>query len=169
MNETNDTLRNMVFMSISLDFDYEAMNLTTNEDKQFFVDQFKKDVVKVPITQTRVDSFGEPIDVVVGTVTEARQKRDYGVDVYACMWVHVDAEYLQEPTTEENMGLPVGKKLHIAAIHIDDIQEINKNFYDIMLKQRDLVEQMAVRTKEEKELTEELRQKVKEEEDKKDD
>ena len=82
---------------------------------------------------------------------------------------HVDAEYLQEPTTEENMGLPVGKKLHIAAIHIDDIQEINKNFYDIMLKQRDLVEQMAVRTKEEKELTEELRQKVKEEEDKKDD
>ena len=44
-------LKNTVFMTVPIFFDYEELELNTDEQKQAFIDIFLKEVVHIPLVQ----------------------------------------------------------------------------------------------------------------------
>ena len=135
-------LRNNVFMTIPIIFDYNKLELTTDEEKQNFINQFLKDVVNTPLTtqQKNIDSGNQ--DIVIGVITGGEQAEDYSVKLFALSIINIIPEFTQIPTTDSNAILPLAEKIKINNIYLDFEPDINQKYLDLVQLQKNISQKL---------------------------
>lgn len=135
-------LRNNVFMTIPIIFDYNKLELTTDEEKQNFINQFLKDVVNTPLTtkQNNID-LGDR-DIVIGVITGGEQAEDYSVKLFALSIINIIPEFTQIPTTDSNAILPLAEKIKINDIYLDFEPDINQKYLDLVQLQKNISQKL---------------------------
>lgn len=144
-------INNTIFMTIPIEVDYDLLQLTKEEDKQCFADMFIKEAIHIPITytSTKIDSDNNPIieTIVIGTVTEGKVTEDYNIHLFVMGIANVGVEFFQVPTIEENMMIPIGKRVKPSAINLSYDNDINKKHFDIVQKQREIADMIKQKIK----------------------
>ena len=144
-----EDVKNVIFLLIPLQFDFKALELNTKEEKDAFIERFIKDVENVPLTTVKKNEWDEPVEEIYGVINRAEKKDNYMVDVYAYSWNFSFINYNREPTTEENATLPLGEKLTVSSISLESMDNINKVYYDIMQRKKELTEKISTRIEKE--------------------
>ena len=157
-----EEIKNMSFLLIPIEFDFDALELTTDEAKQNFIDRFLKDVVDVPLTEIELNEWDEPQEKVCGIINRAEQKDNFRVDLYAYSWNLTSVNYNREPTTEENAKQPLGEKLTVSSISLEKVNKVNESYYAILKKKKELTERINKRIKQESDLMEKMKKKEEE-------
>jgi hypothetical protein len=137
-------INNTIFMTVPIEVDYDLLQLTKTEDKQKFVDMFIKEAIHIPITYTipRLDDDHNPTveEIVIGTVTEGKATNDYNINLFVMGIADVGVQFIQEPTTENNMNEPIGNRVKPCSINLQYDGDVNKIHFDIVQKQREIAD-----------------------------
>lgn len=144
-------INNTIFMTIPIDVDYTLLQLTQEEDKQKFVDMFIKEAIHIPITYkfTIIDDNSNPIvdEIVIGTVTEGKVTDDYNILLFVMGIANIGVEFSQSPTSEENTQEPIGKRLKPSGISLNYDNVLNKRYFDVVQKQREIADMIKQKIK----------------------
>ena len=147
-----ENVKNISFLLIPIEFDFKALELDTKEKKDAFLERFVKDVENVPSTTIKNNEWDEPVEEVCGVINRAEIKDNYMVDIYAYSWNLASINYNREPTTEENATKPLGEKLTVSSISLESMDRVNKTYYDIIQKKKEITEKISKRINEQKEV-----------------
>ena len=133
-------INNTIFMTIPIEIEYEEMGLTSNEEKQEFVDKFLKEVINLPLLQVfnSTNNLENSFSQCMGVITEGKQTDDYNINLFAMCVANVNTEYIQIPTTEDNFKEPIGKRLKINGVGLEFKSKENKHFFELSQLQRDI-------------------------------
>ena len=138
-------LINTIFMTIPVIFDYEKLELKTNEEKQLFIDKFLKEVINIPLLIDDESTENEVAnEKVMGVITEGKQIDGYNVNLFAMCQANIGVEFLQVPTTVENAKKPLGEKVNISEVCLKFVDSVNRSFFNLTQIQRDLAEKIKV-------------------------
>ena len=137
-------LNNTVFMTVPIFFDYEELELNTDEQKQAFIDIFLKEVVHIPLVQKIYFDEDDVQEKVIGVIAEAKQTEDYHVNLFVMSFAEINVEYSRVPTTLENATDPLGMKLNVSSIVLDIKEKTNKTTFDLTEKQREISERIKM-------------------------
>lgn len=129
-----------IFITIPININYDELGLVSNEEKQMFVDNFIKDVVHLPLIQTRVLESGETEEFVMGFISGGRQSTDYNINLIAMSLANIGTNFIKISTSKENNSIAIGKQLKISDISLSFEPKANETFFDITQKQRDIAE-----------------------------
>lgn len=136
---------NTIFMTIPVVFDFDTMNIKTDEEKQLFINNFLKDVINIPLTRQFTDEDGIVTDVCMGVITEAKQTENYSVNVFAMSYVDVGLEFSIEKVNDSNNLLDIKTDTKISALCLDFYKKANESFFKFSQKQRDVANKIHER------------------------
>jgi hypothetical protein len=129
---------NTIFMTIPIVFDFDKMNIKTNEDKQLFIDKFIKEVINVPLTRKFIDKDGNVKDICMGVITEAKQAENYTVNAFAMSYVNVGTEFSIQKVNDSKIPLDIKTELKVSSLYLNFYKTANENLFKFSQKQRDI-------------------------------
>lgn len=132
MNENKNVekingIRQFAVVSIPWTIDWEALEITNEEDKENFIKNFIEKIQYKPIFSYNPNNPDEFTENTIGVVEEAYKKSLDSIELFCSMWLVVSPEY-DMISTIDNMDKPLGLRLTPNAICIQFDQQLNKAY-----------------------------------------
>ena len=141
--EEKNGIRQFAVASIPWTINWEALEITEEEDKHKFIKKFIENIKHKPIISYDPENPDIANEKPIGVVEDAFIKSNDTIDLFCSMWMMVSPEY-NLITTNENMKEPLGLRLEPNSICI----QFDKKLNDVYTKASQMQEAFATKIRE---------------------
>ena len=122
-------VQQFAIVNIPWNIDWEAMEITKDEDKQKFIDNFVENIKKKPLISYNPLNPDTETETTIGMIEDAYVQSLDEIDLFCSMWLIVSPEY-DMVSTNENMKEPLGLRLKPTAICVQFDEKLNQTYID---------------------------------------
>lgn len=122
--EEKNGIRQFAVASIPWTINWEALEITEEEDKHKFIKKFIENIKHKPIISYDPENPDITNEKPIGVVEDAFIKSNDTIDLFCSMWMIVSPEY-NLITTNENMKEPLGLRLDPSSVCIQFDKKLN--------------------------------------------
>lgn len=141
--EEKNGIRQFAVASIPWTINWEALEITEEEDKHKFIKKFIENIKHKPIISYDPENPDIANEKPIGVVEDAFIKSNDTIDLFCSMWMMVSPEY-NLITTNGNMKEPLGLRLEPNSICI----QFDKKLNDVYTKASQMQEAFATKIRE---------------------
>lgn len=122
-------VQQFAIVNIPWNIDWEAMEITEDEDKQKFIDNFVENIKKKPLISYNPLTPDTETETTIGMIEDAYVQSLDEIDLFCSMWLIVSPEY-DMVSTNENMKEPLGLRLKPTAVCVQFDEKLNQTYID---------------------------------------
>lgn len=122
-------VQQFAIVNIPWNIDWEAMEITEDEDKQKFIDNFVENIKQKPLISYNPLNPDTETETTIGMIEDAHVQSLDEIDLFCSMWLIVSPEY-DMVSTNENMKEPLGLRLKPTAVCVQFDEKLNQTYID---------------------------------------
>ena len=126
-NEKINGVRQFAVVNIPWTIDWESLEITEEEDKQNFINNFIENIIYKPLMSYNPNAEDNSENKIIGVVEDVEQKSMDSLDLFCAMWVVVTPEY-DMVSNIDNMNNPLGLRLTPNSVCIQFDKGLNKAY-----------------------------------------
>lgn len=143
IKEEKNGIRQFAIASIPWTINWEALEITKEDDKNRFIKKFVENIKHKPILSYNPENPDVTNEKPIGVIEDAFIKSNDTIDLFCSMWMIVSPEY-NLITTNENMTEPLGLRLNPNSVCI----QFDKKLNDVYTKASQMQESFAKKIRE---------------------
>ena len=122
-------VQQFAIVNIPWNIDWEAMEITEDEEKRKFIDNFVENIKNKPLISYGPLNPNSETETTIGMIEDVYVQSLDEIDLFCSMWLVISPEY-DLVSKNENMKEPLGLRLKPTAVCVQFDEKLNQTYID---------------------------------------